>query len=161
MENGTPSPSSHPHNEAKDDTNATTIDNNNDTSIANDNDVHQTINDSMDGTSFIDEQGTIIITEEQFHSVPVENRGRCRLDHVQNVASFIYEEVMTRYSDGYRGKYLAVERQQIAKYSGSIPGLYAVLMNHSLWRDIVATLQYLGFVRLDNSDGTLIMTGAY
>ena len=113
---------------------------------------------SMDGTSFIDDTGTIIITQSQFQSVPPSKRGRCRLEHVQNIASFIYEETMARYSDGYRGRHLSVDRQQIAKHSGGVAGLYSVIMNHSLWRDIVSTLQFLGFVRLE-ADGCLIMTG--
>ena len=114
----------------------------------------------INGTSYIDDEtGGITITPKQFLSIPIERRGRCKLDHIQKVGSFIYEEVSSRYLDGYRGKNLSVERQQIAKYSGGYPGLYDVIMNHnSLWRDIISALQFLGFVTIDN-DGTLMMTG--
>ncbi len=115
----------------------------------------------INGTSYIDEEtGNIKITHEQFESIPTDRRKRCKLDHVQRVASFIYQETSARYLEGYRGKNLAVERHQIAKYSGAHPGLYAVIMNHSLWRDIVSSLRFLGFVRVDK-DGTLIMTGLH
>lgn len=134
-----------------------------DTTIDGNDTVHTSDSTSMDtdvnGTSYIDDDtGNISITQDQFQCIPSERRGRCKLDHIQKVASFIYQEVTARYLEGYRGKKLSVERQQIVKYSGAYPGLHAVIMNHSLWRDIISSLQFLGFVRVDN-DGTLTMTG--
>ena len=131
-----------------------------------DHDHDQTINNTTttttNSTSFIDDEtGTIIITNEQYQSIPLEHRGRCKLPHIQKVAYILQEEVTARYRDGYRNKNLAVERQQIAKYAArsQYPGLYAVIMNQGLWRDILSCLQFLGIVRVDPNEGTLMMTG--
>lgn len=106
--------------------------------------------------AYLDENGRIEITREVFESVPPEIRGRCKMENVEKCANFIFEEFMSRFSAGYRGKYLNVERQHILKYTGSHPGLHSVIMNVSLWRDIVSTLMELGLIELDR-DGSLLV----
>ena len=96
-------------------------------------------------------QGVINVKleEDDFNSIPESIRGRCKYVNVINVAMFVYKECMGRIGEGYRGKHLLIDRQQITKYCGGFPGLYSVIMNTTLWRDIVSTLQYLNFLTLD------------
>mmetsp|Transcript_14429 Transcript_14429/g.17540 ORF Transcript_14429/g.17540 Transcript_14429/m.17540 type:complete len:296 (+) Transcript_14429:123-1010(+) len=105
-----------------------------------------------------DSDGVLIahLPKEQFDDLSESIRGRCKLEHVQNVASFLCQEVTNRFEEGYRGKHLHIERQQLVKYCGAYPGLYSVIMNTSLWRDIVSTLQSLEFVKVDK-EGCLIL----
>mmetsp|Transcript_7359 Transcript_7359/g.13952 ORF Transcript_7359/g.13952 Transcript_7359/m.13952 type:complete len:315 (+) Transcript_7359:186-1130(+) len=104
-------------------------------------------------------KGGAIISERQFQNIPIEKRGRSNLSRVQSVASMIYEETAARYLDGYRGRSLVVERSHLLKYAAAFPEMNTVLRDHALWRDIVSSLEYLGFVRVDHSDGSLFMTG--
>ena len=96
------------------------------------------------------------ISETDFYSIPETIRGRCKIDDIKHVAMFIFMEVTNRYEEGLRGKHLHVDRQHIVKHSGGVPGLYSIIMNTSLWRDIISTLRYLGFLRLERD--ALIMT---
>lgn len=111
-------------------------------------------------TSFISPStGNITITEHQFNAIPIGKRGRSKLSRVQSVASMIYEETTARYLDGYRGRSLAIERSHLLKYAAAYPEMNNVIRDHGLWRDIVSSLEYLGFVRVDHSDGSLSMVG--
>ena len=96
------------------------------------------------------------LSEDDFISLSESVRGRCKLEHIQNVATFIQAEVVNRKASGLKGIQLYIERQNLAKYCGSKPGLYSVIMNNSLWRDIVSTLQYLKFVSIEK-DGLLCL----
>jgi hypothetical protein len=122
----------------------------------NHNVVH--VNSSFTPSSFISpSKGSVIITEQQFSSIPIEKRGRSKLSRVQSVASMIYEETTARYLDGYRGRNLAIERSHLIKYAPDFPEMNNVIRDHALWRDIISSLEYLGFVRVDHSDGSLLM----
>ncbi len=99
---------------------------------------------------------SIELSENDFESIPESIRGRCKLEHVISVAIFIHREVAHKYAEGFRGKFLHIERQQIIKYCGEFAGLYSVIMNTSLWREIVSTLSYLDFLKIDK-DGLIIM----
>ena len=106
--------------------------------------------------SYLDENGKIEITKDRFEAVPPVIRGRCKLENVEKCANFIFEEFVFRFNSGCRGKYLNVERQHLLKYTGSHPGLHSVIMNVSLWRDIVSTLMELGLIQLDR-DGSIMV----
>ena len=99
-------------------------------------------------------QNVTELFEEDFISLSESIRGRCKLEHVQDVATFIQAEVGNRKASGLKGIQLYIERQHLAKYCGSKPGLHSVIMNNSLWRDIVSTLQHLTFVSIEK-DGLL------
>jgi hypothetical protein len=118
-----------------------------------------TLRNSASFISISNGNGTIKITIEEFNDIPPLKRGRCSLSHVQTIASFICTETIERYHEGYRGKYLGMTREHCLKYSGGYPGLYGVIKNHTLWRDILNCLQFLAIVRMDPSDGTIFLTG--
>lgn len=99
----------------------------------------------------------IELSEKDFNSIPESIRGRCKLEHVRTVASFIYRDVANKYAEGLRGRFLHLERQHITKYCGEFVGLYSVIMNASLWREIISTLTYLDFLKADK-DGFIIMS---
>lgn len=105
-----------------------------------------------------DSQGSIIVelTDSDFNSVPESIRGQCKIESIKHVAMFIYMEIMNRMDDGYRGKHLYIDRQSITKHTGSVPGLYSIIMNTSLWREIVSTLQFLRFLQVDR-DGMMTL----
>ena len=103
--------------------------------------------------------GSIQITQEEFDEIPMRKRGRCKLSHLQKIALFIYEETVERYQNGYRGKHLKITRETCLKYCGSFPGMSGVIKNSSLWRDAVQSLEHLGFIHMDPSDGTIKLTG--
>ena len=106
-----------------------------------------------------DGYGSIHITREEFDEIPMRKRGRCKLSRLQKIALFIYEETVERYQNGYRGKHLKITRETCLKYCGSFPGMSGVIRNSSLWRNVVSSLEHLGFIHMDPSDGTIKLTG--
>lgn len=105
-----------------------------------------------------DSQGSLHVelSELDFYSVPESIRGRCKIENVKYVAIFAYMEVISKFEQGLRGNHLCIDRQNIAKHTGGVPGLYSIIMNTSLWREIVFTLQFLNFLKVER-DGTMMI----
>lgn len=123
-------------------------------------DVDRPVNDHRKSLIKVhrDTEGSINvdIDEKDFYSIPEYIRGRCKIDDIKHVAMFVWIEVTNRLKEGLRGNQLCIDRQNITKHTGGVPGLYSIIMNTSLWRDILSTLQYLNFMKLEK-DGMITM----
>lgn len=109
-----------------------------------------------------DSQGSLHVelSESDFYAIPESIRGRCKIENVKYVAIFSYMEVTSKFEQGLRGDHLCIDRQNIAKHTGGVPGLYSIIMNTSLWREIIFTLQFLNFLKVER-DGTMMINIAF